>query len=287
MQFIVEEPFNNIRLDSFVAKQFPSIGRSFAKKICERGEVLVNKQVAEPTDRVKNGDTIEINAVIERPAIPAIEIPILYEDDDCVVIDKPAGILSHSKGKYNPEPTVASWLQTRAKDLEDGRDGIVHRLDRATSGVMICARNKQSYLWLQKQFSQRRVKKTYVALINGKLNPPEAIIDMPIERNPKAPATFRVGANGKSALTHYKTLDTTQNYSLLELQPTTGRTHQLRVHLKKLNHSIVGDNLYGGEKADRLFLHAHKLELQLPNKQQSAFTSQIPKEFYKQLRIKL
>jgi 23S rRNA-/tRNA-specific pseudouridylate synthase len=151
---------------------------------------------------------------------------------------------------------------------------------------MICAKNKKAYIWLQKQFSQRKVKKTYAALISGELNPAEAIIDMPIERNPKAPSTFRVGANGKSAITRYKTMRVSQNYSLLELSPKTGRTHQLRVHLKKLNHPIVGDTFYGGEKANRLFLHAHKLELQLTNKQQSPFVSRIPTEFYKQLRKK-
>jgi 23S rRNA pseudouridine1911/1915/1917 synthase len=149
---------------------------------------------------------------------------------------------------------------------------------------MICAKNPEAYSWLQKQFSQRKVKKTYIALINGELNPREAIIDMPIERNPRAPATFRVGANGKQALTHYAILRVAQKFSLIELKPETGRTHQLRVHLKKLNHPIVGDMLYGGEKANRLYLHAHKLELHLLNKKPATFVSKLPSEFYKQLR---
>src|SRR5207244_244928 len=117
---------------------------------------------------------------------------------------------------------------------------------------------------LQKQFSQRRTKKTYMAIINGQMDQPEAIIDMPIERNPKAPATFRVGRQGKDSETTYKTLEVTDTYSLLELKPTTGRTHQLRVHLKHFNHPIVGDAMYGGEPAERLFLHAHELEITLP-----------------------
>lgn len=284
MQFNVDAVFGHIRLDNFVAKQLPLIGRAQAKKMCEQGNVLINKQVAKPTDRVISGDVVTINMKLIQQAIPNIEIPILYEDNNCAVIDKPKGILSHSKGRYNPEATVASWLQNKNKQLGDGRDGIVHRLDRATSGVMICAKNKEAYTWLQKQFSQRKVKKTYVALINGKLDPPEAIIDMPIERNPRAPATFRVGANGKPALTHYLTLQVAQKYSLIELKPATGRTHQLRVHLKKLNHPIVGDTLYGGEKTSRLFLHAHKLELQLPNNKPAIFVSKIPSEFYQQLK---
>ena len=268
MQFIVSESFDRIRLDNFVARQLPVIGRNQAKKLCEQGKVTINQQKAKATDKVTSGDTVDIEE-IDQPTIAQIDLPVIFEDDDCVVIDKLPGVLSHSKGRYNPEPTVASWLQMRTKEFNSGRDGIVHRLDRATSGVMICAKNKEAYTWLQKQFSLRKVKKTYIALINGEINPSEAIIDMPIERNPKAPATFRVGANGKPATTRYKTIRVSQNYSLLELSPTTGRTHQLRVHLKKLNHPVVGDTLYGGEKADRLFLHAQKLELQLPSNRHS------------------
>jgi 23S rRNA pseudouridine1911/1915/1917 synthase len=284
MQFIVDESFDGIRLDNFIAKQFPEIGRNQAKKICESNEVLINNKDSEATDHISIGDVITIKTKIAKPKYADIDIPILYEDKDCIVIDKPQSILSHSKGRFNPEPTVASWLKKHVKEFTGERDGIVHRLDRATSGVMICAKNLDAYSWLQKQFSQRKVKKTYIALIAGKLDPSEAIIEMPIERNPKAPATFRVGANGKYAKTYYLTLREEKKYSLLELRPETGRTHQLRVHLKKLNHPIVGDTLYGGEKASRLFLHAHKLELKLPNGNQSVFISRVPVEFYKQLR---
>jgi 23S rRNA pseudouridine1911/1915/1917 synthase len=163
--------------------------------------------------------------------------------------------------------------------MSGNRAGIVHRLDRATSGVMILAKNPDTLSMLQKQFSQRKTKKAYEAIIVGSLPNPEANIDMPIERNPKKPQTFRVGVNGKTAQTYYKTVKTNDKYSLLELKPVTGRTHQLRVHLKQLDHPIVGDTLYGGKVADRLYLHAKSLEITVPGSQRKVFDAEVPKEF--------
>jgi 23S rRNA pseudouridine1911/1915/1917 synthase len=216
----------------------------------------------------------------ELEAIPEIDLPVLYEDDDCVVIYKPVGVLSHSKGAFNPEATVATWLRTRLTGLSGERGGIVHRLDRATSGVMICAKTPEALSWLQKQFATRNVHKTYAAVIKGEMNPNEAIIDMPIERNPKAPATFRVGVQGKHALTEYRQVKTNGRYSLIELKPETGRTHQLRVHLAYQHHPIVGDTLYDGEPADRLYLHAESLEITIVSgHERKVFSAPIPAEF--------
>jgi len=156
----------------------------------------------------------------------------------------------------------------------------VHRLDRATSGVIIGARTQHALSWLQQQFARREAKKTYIAVVEGHVKQPEAIIDMPIERNPKAPATHRVHANGKNAVTSYKVLLENERYSLLELRPTTGRTHQLRVHLAHIGHPIVGDPLYGsGKYGDRLYLHAEKLEITLPDGQRRTFEAPLPPEF--------
>lgn len=209
-----------------------------------------------------------------------MDLPVLYEDDDCVVINKPAGILTHTQGAHNPEATVATFLRDKVNGLDGERAGIVHRLDRATSGVIIGAKNQAALSWLQKQFAQRKVKKTYVAIAEGHLKEPEAIVDMPVGRNPKAPATFRVDANGKHALTHYRVLKENDKYSLLELKPETGRTHQLRVHLAHLGHPIVNDPLYGkGTYGDRLFLHALSLEITLPSRERKTFTAPLPPEF--------
>ena len=278
------------RLDQKVVELVPELSRAFAGKLIGEGRVRINGNLAAKAgQKVKATDVIAVDYDLgELAQIPDITIPILYEDDDCVVINKPVGLLTHSKGAFNPEATIATWLRRRLAQGEwqattDGagnaRAGIVHRLDRATSGVMICAKTPEALSWLQKQFSQRRVKKSYAAVVTGQLAEPHAIIDMPIMRNPKRPQTFRVGVNGKPATTEYTVVATNEHYSELELMPRTGRTHQLRVHLSHLGHPIVGDELYGGASADRLYLHAHSLEITLPNRQREVFTVPIPPAF--------
>jgi 23S rRNA pseudouridine1911/1915/1917 synthase len=275
------------RLDQKVIELIPELSRSFANKLIVDGKVLMNgKLQLKPGTKVRDYDIVDVDYdVAELGIIPEIELEVIYEDDDCVVINKPVGLLTHSKGAFNPEATVATWIRTRLKDLEGSRGGIVHRLDRMTSGVMICAKNPEAMAWLQKQFSQRNTKKEYLAVIKGEIAPSEAVIDMPIERNPKAPSTFRVGQQGKEAQTTYHTLETGNGYSLLDLQPRTGRTHQLRVHLASQGHPIVGDVLYGGEEADRLYLHAAKLEITIPDEHKRlVFEVPTPDSFRKKLQ---
>lgn len=270
-----------MRLDQYVVQERPRLSRAFAVKLIDEGAVRVNGKPEKPGYKVRVSDEIEIDFdEASLDIIPEIELPILYEDDDVIVINKPTGVISHARGRYWDEASVASFVRQRVADMEGDRAGIVHRLDRATSGVMICAKNQAALSMLQKQFSQRKTKKTYTAIVQGTMKLPSALIDMPIERNPKAPSTFRVGANGKSAQTYYETLKTTKKYSLLELKPETGRTHQLRVHLEKQGHPIVGDPLYKGEAAPRLFLHAHKLEITIPkDSERKVFEAPIPPEF--------
>jgi len=271
------------RLDQKVVELIPELSRAYASRLVQDGKVTVNGVVQTKTGfKLREGDEVVVDYdVLQLAEVPEIDLPVLYEDDDCVVIYKPVGVLSHSKGAFNPEATVATWLRSRLKDgLSGERGGIVHRLDRATSGVMICAKHPEALSWLQKQFAQRKAKKTYAAVIAGELEPSEAVIDMPIERNPKAPATFRVGVQGKHAITAYRTVTVGEHYSLVELKPETGRTHQLRVHLSHFHHPIVGDMLYGGEPAERLFLHAEILELTiLAGHERKVFTAPVPEEF--------
>jgi len=283
------------RLDQRVIEMIPTLSRAFAGKLIEQGRVQVNSAPV-----LKAGYKMRANDVVlidfdekEEAKIPDIELPILYEDDDCVVINKPIGVLTHSKGAFNPEATVATWLRRRlakgewqsTTDLSgNARAGIVHRLDRATSGVMICAKSPTALSWLQKQFSLRKAKKHYVAVVTGQLPHEHAVIDMPIERNPKKPQTFRVGANGKHAITEYKVLRTSGNLSLVELTPQTGRTHQLRVHLAQLGHPIVGDTLYAGHPAERMYLHALSLEITVPSRERLTFSSTLPAEFDKLMK---
>jgi 23S rRNA pseudouridine1911/1915/1917 synthase len=271
------------RLDIYVTNVLTPISRAGASKIIEMGKVLVNGQAERKSGfMLKLTDKVVINYdPDELIKIENIDLPVIYEDDTAVVINKPVGLLSHSKGAFNPEATVATWLAMRAKNMTGDRAGIVHRLDRLTSGVMICAKTDEALKFFQKQFSTRKVKKTYMAIVEGSLKQAEAVIDMPIERNPKKPQTFRAGANGKSALTAYKVIKESDKYSLLELKPTTGRTHQLRVHLSQIGHPILGDVMYGGKAADRMYLHALSLELTLMNKERETFTASLPSAFNK------
>lgn len=281
-----------MRLDVHLHNQHPDISRAVLQRFIKEGKVSING-IPQPKTSYLVGDSDEV--ILDTSGVDGIRTPekefvvsVLHEDKDCVVINKPVGMLTHSKGVFNPEETVASWLARRpdfdftAEDANP-RQGIVHRLDRATSGVMICAKNPKALKHLQKQFQDKKAKKTYVARVEGELNPPEAMIDLPIERNPKSPQRFRVGQNGKPAQTNYRVEEILKNNdSLVKLQPLTGRTHQLRVHLNYMKHPIVGDAFYGGRTAERLYLHASELEITLPSKDRQTFSVDVPKDFYKE-----
>jgi len=268
------------RLDSFLAAQSPQNSRSFWQKLAENGAVTINGNVVKSSRKVNVGETITV-VMPKKPNFAAQTLPILYEDDDVIVLNKPAGMLTHAKGAQSDEFSVGEFMRTRTTDGADtNRPGIVHRLDRATSGVIIAAKNPEAKKWLQKQFSQRKVKKTYIALVNGRPKEATAVIQLPIMRNPKKPQTFRVGGNGKPAETAYETVQEYKHNTLLQLMPHTGRTHQLRVHLAYLNCPIVGDDLYGKQtsKLGRMFLHAAQLELTLPSRERKTFQAPLPQE---------
>ena len=270
--YAIDESQVGKRLDVYIQENFPNYSRSTIQRLLKNESVLINGKAQKNSYKIKINDDIIVSG-FEPEQVGDIEIPVLYEDDDCVLINKPQGILSHSKGALNTEPTVASWLKPRLVGITGERAGIVHRLDRGTSGVMICAKTDKAQIFLQKQFAERNTKKVYLAIIRGTIDPIEAIIDMPIQRNPKSPSRFKVSVNGKSAVTHYKQIKTNGHYSLIELTPQTGRTHQLRVHLAQMKHPIIGDLFYNGEIADRLYLHAESLEILLPTKTKKIFTA--------------
>ncbi len=278
-----DEEFIIKRVDNVIHELRPDLTRSMASKLIKMGKVTINtKIVTKPSQKVKINDKIIVD-YDENEYDPNLEldIPVIYEDDEVVVINKPLGLLSHAKGNFNKEPTVETWVKSRIKNIKGPRAGIVHRLDRATSGVMILAKTLNAQKKLSKQLANRKVKKTYIAVVDGHLKENEALIDLPIERNPKKPQTFRVGINGKSAQTNYKVLKHNDKYTLVELKPTTGRTHQLRVHLNYLLHPIAGDIIYEGSKQDRMYLHALSLELTLPNSERRTFEAKLPSEFNK------
>ena len=268
------------RLDTYLYEHYKEISRSRWQKYIKDSRVSINgKTITTPSYKIDDKAIIDIK-LPEEKKFEKEKLDILYLDDNVIVINKPAGILTHAKGADSDEFTVADFFKRYSTyALDTNRAGIVHRLDRDTSGVIIGARNNETANLLKKQFAKRLTKKTYIAITTGIPKLEKARIDLPIARNPKKPATFKVSSNGKVAITDYKVLKTNENYALIELMPKTGRTHQLRVHLNYINCPILGDKIYGTKKADRMYLHAEKLEITIPNKGRMTFEAKLPKEF--------
>lgn len=271
-----------VRLDIYLSTKFDTtISRSLWQKYIKAGYVSVNNKVA-TTPKFEVDETDEIALNLPEKEQTDVDLPILYEDDDVIVVNKPSGLLTHAKGGLSDEPTVAEIIRPKTSFATDtDRPGIVHRLDRDTSGLLIIAKNPESAAHLQRQFAERTAKKTYIAITDGKPKLNAAKIDLPIGRNPSAPSTFRIDPNGKPAQTTYHVLAENDAQSLVELKPTTGRTHQLRVHLAHLNAPILGDRVYGKSSDCRMMLHAQKLEVALPSGERKVFEAAIPDEFKK------
>ncbi len=268
------------RLDIHLSTTFdPSISRSLWQKYIKAGYISVNQRVV-TAPKFEVDETDEIVVKLPEQEQASAELPVLYEDDDVIVVNKPSGLLTHAKGGLSTEPTVAEIIRPKTSFASDtDRPGIVHRLDRDTSGILIIAKTADAAAHLQPQFAQRTAKKTYLAVTDGVPKLAAAKIDLPIGRNPSTPSTFRVDPNGKPAQTTYRVLAATDNQALIELNPTTGRTHQLRVHMAYLNAPILGDRVYGKPNASRLMLHAHQLEITLPSGERKTFEAAVPSVF--------
>ena len=281
---------SKIRLDVALAKKYDNLSRSSIQKMVKNGLAKVNGRIITKVKELvdESTDLIEL-AEVQKDA-KHIDLEIIYEDKNVIVVNKPKGILTHSKGVLNNEFTVADFFELHGCNFAKGtnRAGIVHRLDRETSGVIIGAKNDTAAKKLQKQFSERTTKKEYIAIVEGIPSPNKAIIDLPIARNNSLPSTFIVNAKGKTAQTKYEVLESKNNRSLVKLNPKTGRTHQLRVHLAYIKHPIVGDRVYNdrySEKDSRMFLHAKSLEISIPpnntntTSQRMVFESPLPNNF--------
>jgi len=271
-----------VRLDIYLSTKFDTtISRSLWQKYIKAGYVSVNNKVA-TTPKLEVDETDEIALNLPEKEQADVDLPILYEDDDVIVVNKPSGLLTHAKGGLSDEPTVAEIIRPKTSFATDtDRPGIVHRLDRDTSGLLIIAKNPESAAHLQRQFAERTAKKTYIAITDGKPKLNAAKINLPIGRNPSAPSAFRIDPNGKPAQTTYHVLAKNDTQSLVKLKPTTGRTHQLRVHLAHLNAPILGDRVYGKSSDCRMMLHAQKLEITLPSGERKVFEAAVPDEFKK------
>ncbi len=255
------------RLDLLLVEKYKSYNRSTLQKFIELGFVKVDGEVARKANQKFEKDVkLELN-VPETLKNADVKPDVIYEDDNVLVLNKPAGLLSMAKGEYCPEKTLEDYGL------------LVHRLDRDTSGVVILAKNEEAQTFLRKQFQDRKAHKTYFAIVEGRPKLDEANINLPINRDLKRPNTFRVEAGGKPSETYYKVIKSNNKYSLVELKPKTGRTHQLRVHLNYLGTPILGDVVYGSGANQRLFLHAAELEITLPGGERKTFSAPLPKEF--------
>lgn len=262
------------RLDAFLHERLPEFSRSRIQTWIKDERVLLNGQPVRPSHILRESESIEV----EPASLPPLkarpeELPlnILYEDADVVVVDKPAGMVVHAGAGHHEGTLVNALLHhfgTLSSINGDLRPGIVHRLDRETSGVLAVARTDAAHQSLAAQFATREVQKTYLAIVHGVPKLREARVTTPIARDPvrRVRMTARLGT-GRAALTEYKVLEDLGRYSFLEVRIGTGRTHQIRVHLSSLHHPIVGDHLYGAPRAssERFYLHAHRLRFRSPS----------------------
>jgi 23S rRNA pseudouridine1911/1915/1917 synthase len=267
------------RLDVVVTERAGGSRSAWQARI-KAGKVLVGGRALPANHLLSIGEkiTIELDTPIAAAKPAAPDVPVIYEDADVVVINKPAGILVHDTPTKKGEPTIVGFASTKSNDPDPDRPGIVHRLDRDTSGVMIIAKTEAAKEFLQKQFHDRLTSKEYLALVEGHLRQAEATISLPIGRK-SGSARYVIGLTGKPAETTYKVEAEFAHHSYIHAFPKTGRTHQIRVHLAHLGHPIAGDRLYGGHRTlglIRQFLHAHRLSLQLPSGQQRSFEAPLP-----------
>jgi len=277
--FVISDEDGVVRVDKHLANIFPEYSRSALAKLFTLNLIKLKGEPIQPGFKLRPGAEIEydLGPLQEKPEV--IPLPILFEDDDVLVVNKPAGIISHARGKFWQEASVASFIRDRISGMSGERGGIVHRLDRATSGVMICAKNEATLKFLQKQFHDRKVKKTYVAIIEAPPKEEAANIIAPIARSEKDPKKFQVSKSGKAAETRYTTISKGSLGTKLLLEPKTGRTHQLRVHLAYIHRPIIGDQLYSGKVYDRLLLHAYELTMLMPDGKMKKFQSPLPEVF--------
>jgi 23S rRNA pseudouridine1911/1915/1917 synthase len=281
-----------LRLDKYVAQVCPELSRTLVQKLIEGGHITVNGKAAKSGLKLEKGQQIRVVIPPPEPSplVPeSIPLNILYEDDDLLVVDKPAGMTVHP-APGNQSHTLVNAVLAHVPDLERGeteRPGIVHRLDKDTSGLIIIAKTPTAHRKLADQFKNRQVVKVYVTLVKGHLTPETGTIEADIGRDPRHRQRMAVVKNGRPSSTAYRVIKYTGNYTLLEIRPKTGRTHQIRVHLAAIGFPVAGDAIYGGplDLLSRQFLHAAQLEFSLPSSgERCRFESPLPSDLSAVLR---
>jgi 23S rRNA pseudouridine1911/1915/1917 synthase len=291
VRLTVPEEARGLRLDRFLAEAWPEFSRSRLQALIKGGHILLNGESARSSESLRGGEIIALQEPAPIPVAGLIAkeraLEILWEDGDLVVLNKPAGVVVHP-GAGTGEDTLVHALLHHCTDLSGiggvERPGIVHRLDKETSGCLVVAKNDFTHRSLAEQFAGREVKKIYLAVVKGLPRRPWGTVDAPIGRHPvhrQKMAILPDSPSARPAVTHYEVLRTEGGRALVECHPETGRTHQIRVHLKHLGFPIVGDSVYGHRDGfDRHWLHAWKLTLQHPRSgQELACVAPVPEDF--------
>ena len=273
LRFEIDASLSGERVDTALARLL-GISRSVAAELCERGDAQVSNKVLSKSDRVNLADVLMVKPPVAAEPLRVTETPVddlqvIYQDEDIVVVDKPAGVVAHPTVGFHG-PTVAGALLARGIQLSTSgaqeRQGIVQRLDVGTSGLMMLAKSELAYSRLKQAFRDRAIKKIYHAIIQGQPDPSEGTLDAPIGRHPKAEFKFAIVEGGKPSITHYKTLELFPACTMCEVNLETGRTHQIRVHFSAFKHPLLGDTMYGADPKlakslgiTRQWLHAKEL----------------------------
>ena len=296
----IPEGLNQERVDTALSRLL-GLSRNVIVGLIEAGEIVNSGTPVGKSDKVLTGDVLEVllpaaKGEAKLVATPIDGLKVVYDDEYLIVIDKPVGIAAHPSPGWQGATVVGAIFAAGYQLATSGaaeRQGVVHRLDVGTSGLMVVAKNEIAYSSLKEQFRQRSVSKVYHALVQGHMDPTVGTIDAPIDRHPREDYRFAVVANGKPSITHYKTLEVFPAVTLLEIELETGRTHQIRVHFSALHHPLVGDQTYGSDpalaqklKIARPWLHAKQLAFTHPGSgQQISFSSDYPEDLTRSLEL--
>ncbi len=282
--FQLSSPVPDIRLDKYLTRVLPQFSRAYLQRLIEQGYILINGRRTKASQRLGRADRITVGllSLPARPLAEPIPLVIVHEDEDILVIDKPAGLTVHPAPGH-PSRTLVNAVLAHCPALAVSNDlvrpGIVHRLDKDTSGLIVIAKNDSARAYVASQFKSRTVTKGYLVLIKGRLSPEQGTIEAPIGRDPRSRKRMTIVEGGKEATTHYQVREHLADYTLAEVTPATGRTHQIRVHLSAIGCPVVGDQVYGvrSPHLDRQFIHAYRLGFRLPSTgQYREFASPLP-----------
>ena len=290
-EFEVKDENVSDRIDKYISSKNEDISRVMVQRLIDEGNILVNGKETKASYKVQAGDKILVKIEDPKPTelVPQeIPLDVVYEDDDILVINKQKGLVVHP-GNGNQDGTLVNAILARCKDSLSGiggeiRPGIVHRIDKDTSGLLIVAKNDKAHINMSNQIKEHKVKKTYLALVRGVVKENYATINMPIARSTKDRVKMAVDKNGKEAVTHIKVLERFNGYTFIEVNIETGRTHQIRVHMAQIGYPLVGDFVYSNGKnpfgVEGQMLHSYKLEFEHPiTGKKMELTADLPKYF--------